>query len=407
MEAAPNRWTASDWSPDWLDADGAPCEILGGGSKRGLGRPMQAERRLSTHRLSGILDYEPEELVLTALPGTPLRDVQAVLAGRRQMMAFEPLDMARLVGGDPGAGTLGGMLACNLAGPRRLKMGAARDHFLGAACVTGRGEAIRTGGKVVKNVTGYDLCKLLAGSHGTLAVLTEVTIKVLPAPEDLRTLLLHRLDEAAALDAMTAAMQSPHEVSGAAHLPADTVADLGMARVGSGGAAVTAIRLEGFGPSVKARFAALAAELARFGDVAELDAVPSLALWRAIRDVEPFVSLWDRAVWRLSVPPAAGAAVAAAIRAACDCRILFDWAGGLLWVAPAAAAVGDLGAAAIRAAVAASGGHATLIRAPAEQRAVLDVFQPPAPGVAALSRRVKEAFDPRGVLNPGRMYPDV
>lgn len=387
-------------------ADAVPCEILGTASKRTLGRPVEAERRISVHRLSGIIDYEPEELVLTAAAGTPLREIEAALRERRQMMAFEPIDYGTLLGVEHGAGTIGGLLACNLAGPRRLKMGAARDHFLGAACVTGRGETIRTGGKVVKNVTGYDLCKLLAGSYGTLAVMTEVTIKVLPAPEDVRTLLLHRLDDATAVTAMTVAMRSPHEVSGAAHLPADSTGDLGMARVGSAGTAVTAIRLEGFGPSVEARVAALSAELSRFGEVTELDVVPSRALWRAIRDVEAFSALWDRPVWRLSVPPASGAAVAEAIRQALDCRILYDWAGGLLWVAPVPQDA-DLGAAAIRAAVEASGGHATLIRASAAQRAALDVFQPPAPGVAGLSRRVKEAFDPHRVLNRGRIYPEA
>ncbi|MET4697257.1 glycolate oxidase FAD binding subunit [Constrictibacter sp. MBR-5] len=388
-------------------ADEVPAEIVGTGTKRALGRPMAVERRIALHRLSGIVDYEPEELVLTAAAGTPLREIEAALAERRQMMAFEPIDYGPLLGGEPGAGTIGGLLACNLAGPRRVKMGAARDHFLGAACVTGRGEAVKTGGKVVKNVTGYDLCKLLAGSWGTLTVMTEVTIKVLPAPEDVRTLLLHRLDDRAAVAAMTVAMQSAHEVSGAAHLPADTTGDLGMARVSGAGTAVTALRLEGFGPSVRARVQALGAELAAFGDGTELDAVPSRALWRSIRDVEAFSSLWDRPVWRLSVPPAAGAEVAEAIRTQVDCRILFDWAGGLLWVAPVAEPGSDLGQAAIRLAVSTSGGHATLIRASAEYRDALDVFQPPAAGAAALSRRVKEAFDPTRILNRGRMYRDV
>ena len=197
-----------------------PLELLGAGSKRGLGRPVNSGQHLDLSHLSGIRLYEPEELVLTAGAGTRLAEIEQALAAKRQMLAFEPPDLGPLYGMPAGEGTLGGMLACNLAGPRRPKAGAARDHFLGALAVNGQGEIFKTGGQVVKNVTGYDLCKLLAGSFGTLAALAEVTVKVLPAPEHERSLLLPGLEDAAAVAIMTRALGSAAEVSGAAHLPA-------------------------------------------------------------------------------------------------------------------------------------------------------------------------------------------
>src|SRR5690242_11526942 len=196
-----------------------PVEIVGGGSKRALGRPVQAAHTLDLSRLSGIRDYAPSELVLTAGAATPLAEIELALDDAGQMLAFEPPRWHALLGGE-GAPTLGGVLACNLAGPRRLKAGAARDHFLGFRAVSGRGESFKAGGKVVKNVTGYDLCKLMAGSYGTLAALEEVTVKVLPRPETAATVLFAGLDPAAAVRLMSAALGSPHEISGAAYLPA-------------------------------------------------------------------------------------------------------------------------------------------------------------------------------------------
>ena len=365
-----------------------PVAIRGGGSKAALGRPVEAERTLDLSRLAGIELYEPDELVLSAAAGTRLAHIEAALSNHRQMLAFEPIDYGPLLGLEPGQGTIGGVLAANLAGPRRVKMGAARDHFLGFSAVSGRGEAYKAGGRVVKNVTGYDLCKLLAGSWGTLSVLSRVTIKVLPAPEDSRSILLESLDVPAAVAAMTEALQSPHEVSGAARLPSGE----------------TAIRIEGFAPSVAARTEALLALLSRHGEPRVADRAESGTLWRSVRDVLPFARDRSRPVWRVSIPPAACPAVVAAIGAAVDAGFLIDWGGGLVWVETRPD--GDAGQAAIRAAVAPAGGHATLVRASAEQRATLDVFEPPAPGVAAQQRRVKAGFDPLGLLNPGRMYAD-
>ncbi|HEX9699490.1 MAG TPA: FAD-binding protein, partial [Acidobacteriota bacterium] len=208
----------------WAAAEEAPLEIVGRGSKQGFGRPVQAAHGLDLSALAGITLYEPEELVLAAHAGTPLAEIEAALAAQNQHLAFEPPDLGPLLGHEADDGSIGGVLACNLSGPRRLKSGAARDHFLGVAAVSGRGEVFKSGGRVVKNVTGYDLCKLLAGSHGTLAVMTDVTVKVMPRPEKTRTVMVFGQDDRQALVVMTQALNSPHEVSGAAHLPAAVAA---------------------------------------------------------------------------------------------------------------------------------------------------------------------------------------
>ncbi len=284
----------------WACADEEPMELLAGGSKRPFGRPLQTAHTLDLSRLAGILDYEPAELVLTARAATPLAEIEAALADRRQMLAFEPPDWRALLGTGEHGQTLGGVIACNLSGPRRIAGGAARDHLLGFHAVNGRGERFKAGGKVVKNVTGYDLCKLLAGSHGTLAALTELSIKVLPRPETASTLLFAGLDDAVALRLLSAAMCSPHEVSGAAHLPRAAAARSSVARFG---AAVTALRLEGPAPSVAHRAEALRREL---GDADALDAAATARLWREVGDASLLAEPRERSVWRLSVPPASG-----------------------------------------------------------------------------------------------------
>jgi len=386
----------------WAVNAGEPLEIVGRGSKRGLGRPVQAGHGVDLSRLNGVTLYEPEELVLSARAGTPLAAIEALLEEHRQMLAFEPADLGPLLGGAPGAGSIGGMLACNLSGPRRIKAGAARDHFLGVSAVSGRGELFKSGGRVVKNVTGYDLCKLMCGSYGTLGVMTDVTVKVLPRPEKTYTVLLLGLDDAAAAKAMVRALGSPHEVSGAAHLPAALAAKSGVSYVAGAGGAVTAIRLEGPGPSVEYRCAALRRELGDLGATEELHSQNSLTLWRELRDVKPFTDVFDHAVWKISVAPTAGAGVVADIGHG---NAFYDWGGGLVWLALPSG--GDGGAARVRNAVAKVGGHATLVRAPLELRAAAAVFQPQDAASAALTKRLKDGFDPQGVLNPGRMYPGL
>ena len=256
------------------------------------------------------------------------------------MLAFEPPDLGPLLGGAAGQGSIGGAIACNLSGPRRIKAGAARDHFLGFHAVSGRGEVFKSGGRVVKNVTGYDLCKLMAGAYGTLSALTDVAVKVMPAPEKTRTVLLFGLDDAGALSAMTRALGSAHEVSGAAHLPAELAAGCGVSYVSKAGGAVTALRVEGPAPSVEYRCAALRRELSDLAETEELHSMNSAALWRELRDVNPFVAHPRQLVWRISVPPRAGPGLAARIAGAADALYYYDWGGGLVLARPARAGRG-------------------------------------------------------------------
>jgi glycolate oxidase FAD binding subunit len=385
-------------------AEAAPLEIVGAGTKRGIGRPVDATGRLDLTGLTGIDLYEPAELVLRAGAGTPLAEIEAAAAANRQQLSFEPPDFGPLYGGEAGRQTIGGVIACNLAGPRRVQAGAARDHFLGVDAVSGRGEVFKAGGRVVKNVTGYDLCKLLAGSHGTLAVMTRITVKVLPAPEKIRTVMVLGLSDEAAGAAMRAAMGSPYEVSGAAHLPTAIAGESPVDMVRDAGGAVTLIRVEGPGPSVEARAESLHAMLAEFGGTEELHSSRSMALWRHLRDAAVFAAETARPLWRVSLPPSTGAGFAARVAAAGPLRHCFDWAGGLVWLE-----LPDEGdrakASLVRAAAAEAGGHALLMRASPDLRAEAPAFHPPSLGRAALSARIKEAFDPCGILNPGRMYP--
>ena len=386
----------------WALSHDKALEVAGHGTKRAIGRPSQTDITLDLSGLTGITLYEPAELVLSARAGTPLADIETLLEKNNQELAFEPMDYGPLLGGEAGQGTIGGVIAANLAGPRRIKAGAARDHFLGVTAVTGRADTIKSGGRVVKNVTGYDMCKVLAGSWGTLAAMTDVTIKVLPRAETQATVLVEGLDDARACAAMAAAMGSSCDVSAAAHL-ADHVASYfdGLPNA----EAATALRLEGVAPSVKHRKEVLAALMKPFGKVALLDEKESRALWRSVRQVKPFASeaSRQRPLWRISTAPARGHEVAAAITPAA--QMFYDWAGGLIWVAMPYGDEPD--AASIREAVASVGGHATLVRASASVRASADVFQPQEPALAALSKRVKDAFDPKGVLNPGRMAAGV
>ncbi|MBI2585336.1 MAG: glycolate oxidase subunit GlcE [Rhodospirillales bacterium] len=393
----------------WAAGEGTPLEILGRGSKRGFGRAVEPGLGLDLSGLSGIGRYEPNELFMTAFAATPMAEIEAALRQNNQQMAFEPADLGPLFGGDEDRGSIGGAIACNLAGPRRVKVGAARDHFLGFSAVSGRGEVFKSGGTVVKNVTGFDLSKLLAGSFGTLAVMTEVTFKVLPAPEKTRTVLVLGLPDAAAAMTMARALGSAHEVSSAAHLPKAAAGRSQVSYVAGAGRAVTAIRVEGPGPSVEHRCRALKELLKGKGEIEELHSENSQALWREIRDATLLGSAngdpGGRQVWRLSVPPMAGPGAAEALARDLAGEALYDWGGGLVWLAIAARP--DAGHEKVRAAVAAAGGHATLVRAADEVRARVPVFEPQAARLGQLTARIKQAFDPKGVLNPGRMYEGV
>ena len=370
-----------------------PLRLEGGGTQAGLGRPVEAHAVLSSRALTGLTLHEPAELVVSARSGTPLRDVAAALASAGQWLPFEPVDLRSLygTGGEP---TVGGLVAGNWSGPRRIQAGAARDHLIGVRFVNGRGEVVKSGGRVMKNVTGLDLVKLQCGAQGTLGFLTEVTFKVLPRPAMALTLVFTGLDDRRGVELLTAALGSPFEPTGAAHMPP-----------GSGGAGSrTLLRLEGFEASVLYRADQLATLLRRFGAPTRLDADAAEMLWAAVRDGRFLAEPRERAVWRLSVPPTGGPALIDALSRQLDFAHLYDWGGGLIWLATAAE--GDAGAAAIRAALGAGGGHATLLRGPDALRRRVPVFQPLAAPLAVLAARVKASFDPDRLLNPGHMVAD-
>jgi glycolate oxidase FAD binding subunit len=373
-----------------------PLLVQGNGTKAGMLRPVQSARSMSTAALSGITFYAPKELVLSAHAGTALPEIEAALAEAGQHLVAEPPDLTMLYG-TTGPQTLGGIVAANLSGPRRVVWGAMRDHVLGMRFVTGRGEVIRSGGRVLKNVTGLDLCKLLAGSHGTLGVITEITLKVLPAPEATGTIVVSRVDAAAGVAALSAALGSPYGVSAAAWLPEEGAARVPELSGFQGGVAL--MRIEDFTTSVTYRTGRLREELGLPGlDV--LDTVSSRAVWRAVRDAAPLAADPAHAVWRVSVRPSAGPAILEAVAKAGLCGFL-DWGGGLVWLSgPAEAAAQSL----IEAAARAAGGVWTLLRAPEPFRAAVNVLPPEPPALAAIARRVKAVLDPKGILNPGRMY---
>ncbi len=394
----------------WAAAEKTPLEVVGGGSKRAFGRPMQTAATLDLSALSGIETYEPHELFMTVRPSTPMAEIEAALAEKGQHLAFEPPDLGPLLGGAAGVGTIGGAVATNIAGPRRVKEGAARDHVLGFHAVSGRGEVFKSGGTVVKNVTGFDLSKLMAGSFGTLAAMSSVTLKVLPAPEKIRTVLIRwRIDGAydhAAIQAMSRGLGSSYDVSGAAYLPAAVAGLSAVDYIRASGDGVTAFRLEGPGPSVEHRTASLRQELAPYGEIEELHTQNSRTLWREVRDVQAFAGRDDLPfLWKLSVPPASGSKTAFRILEQLRGEVLYDWGGGLIWLA--LQSVADAGAGIVRRFVAEVGGHATLMRAPANIRAAIPVFQPLKGAEANVVKGVKEGFDPSGVLNPGRMYEGI
>jgi glycolate oxidase FAD binding subunit len=376
-----------------------PLEVLGHGTKRRVGRPVAARQLLDVSRLSGVLMYDPEEIVLNVHAGTPLADIDALLGAHNQELAFEPMDYGPLFGAPRDGGTIGGALAANISGPRRIKAGAARDHVLGINAVSGRGEMFKSGGRVVKNVTGYDLSKGMAGSWGTLAVLTDVTFKVLPRAEASITFAIFGLDDRTGVDVLCAAMGSPGEISGAVHLPA------GMARhfpqLASYGFSCTLLRLEGFRPSVLYRARHLADLFGKGRETTRIDDAASIELWRAIRDAEPFADR-EESLWRISCAPNRGPEIVGALAAKLRFRHFYDWSGGLLWVElgdePA-----DAGADTIRKTLrACGGGHATLVRLADAARDIAR-FEPQPASLAALSARLKQSFDPLGILNPGRM----
>ena len=379
---------------------GTPLALAGSGTRLGLGRPAaDTAQRVSLRGLSGVREYSPTELYVTVGAGTPVAEVAAALAERDQHMLFEPPDHRALFGtkGEP---TIGGAVSCGLSGPARIAGGSIRDTLIGVQAVTGRAEAIRSGGRVMKNVTGYDLCKLAVGAFGTLGALTELTFKVLPRPRRRVTLMLRGLGDADARAVLSRGLGSPFEVDGAAHLPAGIAARSAVASVRDG--AATLLRLGGFAESLDYRVEELRLHLETGAEIARLDDAETDTVWAEIRDVRLLADPADGAIWRVSVAPTDGPALATGLCQALAAEAFYDWGCGLVWLAVADRP--DAGAGAVRAAVADAGGSAMLVRAPDAVRTQVPVLPPLDRVAEPVSRRLKAAFDPAGILNPGRMY---
>ncbi len=378
---------------------GRPIGIEGGGGLKGLGRTVDEQCILKTDRLTGVVEYSPTELFVSFAAGTTLADAKAVLAEKNQRLPFDPPDLTHLYGSNAPA-TVGGVAAAGLSGPSRLASGAARDFLIGIKFVDGIGQYMHGGGRVMKNVTGYDLCKISAGAMGTLGVFTEVTFKVLPNAVAERTLALQGLDDFAGQAAMSAALKTPFEPVAAAHLPANIAERF----EGISNSSQTLIRFEGFPDSLDYRTEAIRKHL-QAENIITYDGEASAAIWSGVRDILPFQSPDDRAIWRISTAPTAGPDLVAKLQGLGG-EAFYDWAGGMIWLAlpPHLEAAGS---AEIRSAIEFTGGHATLMRGPEPVRAVVDVFQPLAPTIMKLTKGLKDVFDPNGILNPGRMYADI
>jgi glycolate oxidase FAD binding subunit len=361
---------------DAIKTTSGPLRVRGGGT-RPIGKPVAGEV-LSVVGLSGIELYEPGALTIVAKAGTPLAEIEAALAAENQHLPFEPMDHRAIFGTD-GTPTIGGVVAGNVSGPRRIQVGACRDSLIGVRFVDGHGTAIKNGGRVMKNVTGYDLVKLMCGAYGTLGVLSEVSFKVLPGVEACSTLLIDGLSVSEAVAAMSKALGSPYEVSAAAHVVN-----------GVDGAPVTMLRLEGFVDSVAYRAGKLQALLGA-GNV-ESDLEKTQAGWKWVRDGEKFAGTAGD-LWRISVKPSDAPGIVAALGTD---EVLLDWGGGLIWAELPAGTDA-------RAKIGAFNGHATLVRASEATRATLNVFQPEPATLAAITKGLRDRFDPRGLLNPGLM----
>ena len=381
---------------------GERLEIVGNGTKQNIGNVIQAESIISSGKMSGITQYDAAELVMVAKTGTTMAEIEKALEANNQMHVFEPANLSKMLGTGE-AQTIGAVAATNMSGPRRFVSGAARDSLLGVRFINGKGEIIQNGGRVMKNVTGLDLVKLMAGSWGTLGFLTEVSFKVLPRPETQITLAVYNQSGENGATLMATAMATNADISGAAHTPADIASGL-MGRPVKGG--ITFLRLEGLIETIPSRLDRLLSALGAGLEVEELDEKTSKTLWLSIRDVLPFADSTQKPVWKISVAPMAGHKVAATILDQVEGQAFYDWQGGLIWLK--IDAITDAKATLVRGAVMQNGGgHATLVRASHTVRAKTPVFHPQSAPLAALSMRIKAAMDPHGIFNIGRMVLDV
>ncbi|MDE0112370.1 MAG: FAD-binding protein [Albidovulum sp.] len=359
-----------------------PFVVMGGGTKR-IGSATDAAP-LSTGNIAGIRLYEPDSLTLVVSSGTSAEYIESLLAENGQRLPFEPIDYRSILR-TTGTPTIGGIAATNASGPRRIQAGACRDYMLGVRFVSGEGKILKNGGRVMKNVTGYDLVKLMAGSRGTLGILTEVAFKVLPKPDSAATVAIRELDDITAVRALSKALGSPFDVSGAAHLPRWQSEE-----------ALTIVRIEGFCESVSYRANRLKDLLREFGEIdIEFNREHVDAMWRSLRDAERFGAI-DGDVWRISARPSDAPSLVEIVRQSVSAEALFDWGGGLVWLlVPEGTSLRDH--------LENFSGHATLVRASDDTRRRIPTFQPPPPVQARIAAEIRRKFDPRGILNPGLM----
>ncbi|MCP4185762.1 MAG: glycolate oxidase subunit GlcE [Hyphomicrobiales bacterium] len=367
-------------------ASKSKLRIVGGGSKQALGNSVTG-KHVSTSKLHGIVLYEPASLTIVADAGTPLEELEDELSGNGQHLPFEPSDYRNLLGSS-GEPTIGAVVACGISGPRRIQTGSCRDSLIGVRFINGDGDVIKSGGRVMKNVTGYDLVKLLAGSYGTLGIITQVSFKLLPAPEKTATVILYDMDDNQAVGAMSKALGSPFDLSGAAHMPKGK------------NQSMTLIRLEGFEKSVDYRAQKLAESLSHFGEVEiESDSEIAKKRWKQINNIEAFANR-PGAVWRLSLKPGDSPGVINAISQSREIEVLYDWGGGLVWLLTPI--IDNCGEKIIRNCVNQVGGHSTLIRAPKENFTG-NAFHPQSDIVEKISTNLRLQFDPHSILNSGKM----
>jgi glycolate oxidase FAD binding subunit len=382
-----------------------PIEVCGNRTKRAIGRPMQVATRLSTTQMRGVTLYEPSEMVLSAKSGTPVSEIEALLGENQQELAFEPSRWDRIVASKSEEPvTIGGVVACNISGARRILRGSVRDHLIGVRAVNGLGNAIKSGGRVMKNVTGYDIARGIAGSFGTLAVLSEVTFKVVPKAEETRSLILLNQPDEGAIQAMCKAMGSPYEVSGTVHIPSNFVERLSNPDIAKLGRSVTALRLENFSVALDRRISALHDMLKPFGPIYELDDERSQSFWQDIGNLT-FLTGSDKPLWRITTAPDRAPKLVSALRGRLECEAAYEWSGGLIWleVSPAT----DAGATMLRRIITEFQADAMLVRGNQSTRAAVDVFQPLPEAHMALIKGLKEAFDPYRIFNPGRIYAGI
>ncbi|MGA7328699.1 MAG: FAD-binding protein [Rhodomicrobium sp.] len=387
------------------NADRYPIEICGFRSKRAAGRPLKPSAVVSAMRLSGITLYEPGELVISAKAGTAVHEIEAALARRNQELAFEPPDYSRIYGQEVLAASLGAIVAMNLSGARRILRGAARDHLIGIRAINGEGTAIKSGGRVMKNVTGVDLVRGLSGSWGTLAVFTELTFKVLPRAPESRSIVFLGLADEAAVGVMSAAMGTPYEISGTIHLHGPLADRLNSGDLGPANTAITALRLEGVPQSLAYRIEKLRKELAPFGEAYEIDHQRSRDFWAAVRSLSFLSAEFDRPLWRITTAPSKAALIVRALSPFFEVNAAYEWSGGLLWLELPPSS--DASATEVRRVLAEFEADSMLMRAPAQVRESIEVFHPLSFSKMKIIRALKAAFDPAGVLNPGRMYAGV